>query len=419
MIKQSKILFIILIISSALNLLSSDFFSFSGYFKSFSTLVKLADYKNYNLENKNLGAVNNRLRLNLLLNLSKKIKFQSSYDLSFRIQDNYLYSNNLLFGDTIENDYRVDDLNSMIYPEEDKVSSFSIMQNLDRFYFSINIGFADLYIGRQSIAWGSGKMFNPTDVIVPFNFNELDTEDKRGVDAIRLRIQTGSLSEIDFGVVFSKDFKFENSSAFIRTKFFVLNTDVSLLVMYLKKSLLIGFDLTRAIGGAGFWIEASYFSPNTFSDYKDNEKDNFRFVVGIDYNFSFNVYAFIEYYHNTNGYTPDYDYTAFYKSKMFNNESVFFMAKDYIDFGFTYNIIPLLPLSFSFIYNINDSSLVLSPTLVYNIKENMYLSLGAFVCLGENPEFNTNITKTSPMFILNSEFGTYPNLFYFSYRIYF
>ncbi len=419
MIRQSKILFIIFIISSALNLFSGDFFSFSGYFKNYSTLVKLADYKNYNLENRNPGAVNNRLRLNFLLNLSDNLKFEASYDLSFRIQDNYLYDNNLLFGDIIQNDYRIDDLNSIVYPDEDKVSSFSIMQNLDRFYFSMNIGFADLYVGRQSISWGSGKIFNPTDVIVPFNFNELDTEDKRGVDAIRLRIPTGSLSEVDFGFVFSKDFKFENSSVFLRTKFFVLNTDVSLLFMYLKESFLIGFDLTRAIGGAGFWIEASYFSPNTFSDFKKSEKDNLRFVVGIDYNFSFGVYAFMEYYHNTNGYMPDYDYTDFYQSKMFNNESVFFMAKDYVDFGFTYNIIPLLPLTFSIIYNINDSSVVLSPVIEYNIKENMYLSAGAFICLGESPEFNTNITKISPMFILNSEFGSYPNLFYFSYRIYF
>ncbi len=414
--KKIIIIFFILIFSSVL--VSEDFFNLSGYFKNYSTYIKLAEYKNFEMQNIDLGAVNNRLRLNLMLNISKNIQFNVSYDFSARIQDNYLYENNILFGDTIENDFRVDDFDSIIYPDEDKISSFSLMHNLDRFYLTINTDFADFYIGRQAISWGSGRIFNPTDVIVPFNFNELDTEDKRGVDALRVRIPIGSLSEIDMGYVFSKDFDKDNSIYFIRGKFYILNTDVALILMSLKQNLLIGFDLTRSIGGAGFWIEASYFKPKFFGDQEVEESDNLRFVVGIDYNFSFGVYAFAEYYHNTNGYKQDYDYTSFYQSEMFNSESVFFMARDYVDFGMTYNITPLIPATISFIYNMGDGSVVISPVIEYNISENMYLSAGAFLCLGEKPEFNTNLTRFSPMFILNSEFGTYPDIIYFSYRIY-
>ncbi|MBN2105171.1 bifunctional alpha,alpha-trehalose-phosphate synthase (UDP-forming)/trehalose-phosphatase [bacterium] len=62
----------------------------------------------------------------------------------------------------------------------------------------MRIGPAAVYCGRQDIVWGSARTVNPMDVIAPFSFGSLDTEDRRGVDAIRLRIPVGCMGEIDF-----------------------------------------------------------------------------------------------------------------------------------------------------------------------------------------------------------------------------
>jgi hypothetical protein len=53
---------------------------------------------------------------------------------------------------------------------------------------TIKIGAADIFIDRQAVAWGSGRLFNPTDVVTPYAFNELDKEERLGVDAVRVRV---------------------------------------------------------------------------------------------------------------------------------------------------------------------------------------------------------------------------------------
>ena len=53
----------------------------------------------------------------------------------------------------------------------------------------------------QAIAWGSAFVINPTDVIAPYVYNALDQEERYGVDALRVRVPTGALSETDLGYV--------------------------------------------------------------------------------------------------------------------------------------------------------------------------------------------------------------------------
>jgi len=116
-------------------------------------------------------------------------------------------------------------------------------------------------VGRQAIAWGNARIINPTDIIAPFSFNELDTEERRGVDAVRVRIPLGMMDELDLGVVAGRDFNRDRSAFFIRGKTYLLKTDLSLLMTGFRKHLMIGFDLSRSVGGAGIWLEAAHVSP--------------------------------------------------------------------------------------------------------------------------------------------------------------
>jgi hypothetical protein len=414
---KNKVIYIlttVLLFLSAIHPLCAEKASFTGYYKLFFTGFKMpgAWLAGERIGEPPIGAVNNRLRLKLTLKPSAKISFQVSYDFSPRIQDPALFQGGLFYSAIDPNTYRVDDFNPRIYPAADKpVRSFGVFHNLDRCMVTIKTPAADIFIGRQPIAWGSARFVNPTDVIAPFTFNELDTEERRGVDAVRVRIPLGMMDELDFGYIPGNKFKFQHSAFFIRGKLYVLKTDLALLLMGFRENLLIGLDVARSIGGAGFWLEAAYVAPGFFE--KDDpaipkDPGYLRASIGMDYNFNSKLYGFFEYHLNSAGKTHPADYTEFFLSSAFLEGSAYLMAKHYLNLGVTYQVTPLIPFTGIVFANLNDGSFTLAPSLEYNIAENIYLSAGAYLSIGRPPGN-----------LLHSEFGAYPHMLYTSFRVYF
>jgi hypothetical protein len=367
-----------------------------------------------------LGAVNNRIRLTMDVHPWNTVSFQCAYNLSARIQDPQLFDEQAFFGLTRPPEYRWDDFRDRLYPgPEEPVSSFGLFQNLDRFYMTLSLDFADVFIGRQPIAWGSARFVNPTDIIAPFAFNELDKEERLGVDAIRLRIPLGMMDELDLGFVAGNHFKSDNNAFFLRAKTYQLQTDISVLLLGFRKHLLFGLDVARSIGGAGFWFESAYVIPEYFREKKDpKEKDYFRASIGMDYSLSRKTYAFVEYHFSSAGKNQAEKYPVLLQSSAYRDGSVYLLGKHYLNIGGTYQLKPLIPFTGMIILNLSDGSLVLSPTLEYNIAQNIYLAAGGYIGLGKNPELVVDSLNTLPYFF-KSEFGAYPDLIYTSLRIYF
>ena len=395
----------------------------NGYYKLFFTGFKMPGYRLEagELEEPAIGAVNNRLRLKLSFMTGKWLAFEAAYDFSPRIQDPMLFQEGIFFAAIDPVGYRVEDFSNRIYPgKREAVSSFGIFHNLDRCFFTIKTSIADIFIGRQAIAWGSGHFINPTDVIAPFTFNELDTEERRGVDAVRIRIPLGMMDELDLGYVPGKNFKFQNSAFYVRGKTYFMKTDAALLLMGFRENLLIGLDVTRSIGGAGAWIEAAYVDPDFFNKDKNtqtlDEKSYFRASVGMDYTFTGKLYGFFEYHFNSAGKKKPGDYTDVFSSTAFTEGAAYLMGQHYLNLGMTYQVSALLPFTGLVFINLNDGSVTLSPMLEYNIAENIYLGGGAYIGIGKRPEL---VDIASRAFSFHSEFGAYPAMFYTSFRVYF
>jgi len=401
---------------------SEDRFSFTGYYKNFSILFSMPAYKfqDTTVVQQDLGAVNNRIRLTMDFHPWDSVSLQCAYDLSARIQDHRLFDENVFFGLTSLPEYRWDDLRDRLYPKPgESVSSFGLFQNLDRFYMTLKTGFADVFIGRQPIAWGSARFINPTDIIAPFAFNELDKEERLGVDAIRLRVPLGMMDELDLGFVAGDNLKSDNNAFFLRGKTYQLQTDISVLMLGFRKHLLLGLDVARSIGGAGFWFESAYVIAECFREKKDpKEKDYFRASIGMDYSLSRKTYGFIEYHFSSAGKNQPENYLDLLQSSAFGDGAVYLLGKHYLNIGSTYQIRPLIPFTGMIILNLSDGSLVLSPTLEYNIAQNIYLAAGGYIGLGKNPELAVDSLNTLPYFF-QSEFGAYPDMIYTSFRIYF
>ena len=167
----------------------------------------------------------------------------------------------------------------------------------------------------------------------------MDTEDRIGVDAIRVRIPIGAMGELDSGYIFGEDFDFDQSGFFLRSQLNAVETDLSLLLLGFRESLLTGFDIARAIGGAGFWLETAYVFYSVFDDDKiDKAKDYLRASVGLDYSFSRRTYEFIEYHFSQAGAKKIEDYLANLTQPAYVNGSVYLLARHYFAPGLTYQI---------------------------------------------------------------------------------
>ena len=383
-------------------------FQAGGYYKNFSTVF------NSPVPDASMaGIVVNRLRLNLSHTPTDTLSFALAYDFTPRVQDPLLFSESPFAVGVASSRYRVVDFDARIYPSADEsVSSVGIYHNLDRAAVQFSTDFADFSIGRDAIAWGSARIINPTDVIAPYTYDQLDTEDRVGVDAVRVRIPVGVMGEVDTGYIFGNNFDFDKSAVFLRTQLNAAETDFSILLLEFQRDLLIGFDVARGIGGAGFWLESAYVLVEPFDDEPDAADDYLRTSVGLDYSFGGETYTFIEYHFNGAGTRKPKNYLTNLDGPAYTRGGVYLLGRHYLAPGVTHQVTPLINISGQVLFNLSDPSTWIAPQVAYNIAEDIHLSVGGFVSIGKRPK-----NGESPEF--QSEFGSYPNLFFSSFRVYF
>lgn len=397
---------------------TSDRFHVGGYYKSFSVAYDLPRFETDLpiTQPGILGQVNNTLRLDSRLRTTDWLSLHAAYVVAPRVQDALLFGQNPFAIRINTLDYRFDDLDSRLYPDDESdIRSFAVYQNLDRAFTQVELPWADVIIGRQAIAWGSARIVNPTDVLAPYAFTELDVENRIGVDAVRARIPVGMLSEVDLGYVAGRDFEYDQSALFGRLRLYVAQTDATLMLARFQENTLAGLDLARAIGGAGTWLEAAM----VFVDgpASDSDEDYVRLSAGADYGFG-NIYAFAEYHFNQAGSDKPEDYLALFNTVPYREGGVYLLGRHYANAGAIWQIRPLWTATGTVLFNVTDPSALLAPYLEYNFAENVYLAGGAYVGLGENPSFSVADIFTGPL-SFGSEFGFYADTYYLSFRVYY
>lgn len=390
--------------------------SVGGYYKNFFVVFDFPSFRQDvpRLTNPQAGSVTNRVRLRLSYEPADWLLLSTAYDFSPTIQDSILRRLSLFATpvDVETGDYRALDFDERLFPFDDEdVGSFAIFHNLDRLFATLSTGVADITVGRQPVAWGSARVVNPTDILVPFRYNDLDREERFGVDAVRMLVPLGALSLIDVGYVFGSEADFDESAVFVRPKLYVLQTDLSIVAALFQHHLLAGIDLARAIGGVGTWLEAAYVVTE-LADPGDRDSDNdyLRISAGGDYRFTDKIYGYAEYHFSAAGESEPRDYLGLLTTPAFEDGAVYLLGRHYAGFGATYEITPLAPLSLLVLVNASDWSVSLFPQIEYNIAPDVYVSLGGTIGFGKKA---ANPTK------LRSEFGALPDFGFTSFRWYF
>lgn len=382
-------------------------FEIDGYFKNFQMNIEPPRYlSNGGAGADLLGANTIRLRIDGTANFSRDLKLFASYTVSANVLESSL--GRLLNISTAQPGYRIEDIRSRIFPAPGKdPGSLRLNQNLDRFYIAWS-GPLDLYLGRQPFGWGAGKTVNPTDVLAPFRFDELDREKRVGLDAVRAIYPLGMMSEIDAGVILGEDAEPEKSAAYMRGRTYLARTDLSATFIVYRENFLAGLDAARSVGGSGVWLEAAY--NRVENEYA--EEEFIRLVTGWDRSFfQARMYAWCEYHYNGAGSQASSDYYMNLKSHPAYRESgIFLMGRHYLLPAATWRFTPLLSGTGQFLVNLADGSVLFAPALEYNIGKNLYVGGGGYLGFGGSSE---------PASQAESEFGEYGRVFYFSMRYYY
>lgn len=381
------------------NLYAGSEISTSGYVRNFLVIS--------DSQNGSAFEALSRARIKLDIVTSESISWELAYEILPWLRDQGGILSDRSFANSSFFSFRIDDLGENIF--DDEGSDFILAQNLDRAFLTYTGSVFDLYAGRQPVAFGSARVINPTDVIAPFTVNTIAKDELVGVDAIRMKTPLAEMGEFDLGIVFGNDFNADESAAFIRMKSYLFKTDITLMTMVFKENILLGLDLVRSIGGAGTWLEAAHTFSDAANDYRP-EEDYFRLSIGADYSFTSRLYGFIEYHFNGAGTGNSADYFSAASETAFTEGAVYLLARHYISPGVSFEITPLLSFGSQLLFNIEDGSALLSPSLEWSVSQNVYAGLSAFIGLGEespDPERPEN------------EFGLYTDTYFASLSFYF
>ncbi|MBI5203148.1 MAG: hypothetical protein HY925_16275, partial [Elusimicrobia bacterium] len=196
--------------------------------------------------------------------------------------------------------------------------------------------------GRQRIAWGSGKIWNPTDVLNPFDPTSIERDERRGVDAVYARRGLGTLGQAEAAWALSDDWT--GTDLLGRTRAHFGSSDVALMggkVAGSTDSWMAGGDFASNLWDGNFHGEWSYTQPGTRTSY-------WRGMLGYEYTLSTTfpltwlreVYVLGEYYRNGRGAA---DQTRYNPAALLTGREIA-LARDYAGLSLQKELLPLVNL---------------------------------------------------------------------------
>lgn len=245
---------------------------------------------------------------------------------------------------------------------------YQIRQSLFRLTASASYGTVRAVVGRQRIAWGTGFVWTPTDVLNPVSPVAIERDEKAGVDAAYVEYALGPMTRVEAAFAPSRDA--ERTSVAGRFSSHAGEFDVSAMGGRIRDAWIFGGDYAGYLGNAGFRGEAAFTS--------GMGRNFVRAVVNADYNFPGDYYTFVELHYNGSGATdPDeYDYSQLLNGQTLN------LGKYYAAASVSKSFTPLVAGSFYGILNANDGSGLAGPAVIWSARENLELSASAYVFFG-------------------------------------
>jgi hypothetical protein len=296
---------------------------------------------------------------------------------------------------------RTVDLRSVAYDEE----RLLLEHDLDRLAVRAGLGDVDLTLGRQAITWGFAALLPIADLWTTFSPFELDTSQKRGVDALRIIYSHSPALEFE-GVVADRG-SLRDLSGGMRAVAYLSVADVYLSFAKQWRELIASAGAALVVGS--FRLHAEAAGPY---DLDARELSRPRGSMGLDW-FRPKLTITLEGQYNGTGVAHAADYVAHLTtSPIVARGESYLLGRWYAGASAAWRMSELFQFTGTVLGNLQDPSVVFATSLTYQISQETALSLGAFRGVGRTPRFGA-VPE------LRSEFGAVGGLYYLSLSAFF
>ena len=300
---------------------------------------------------------------------------------------------------------------------------------LDRAAVKIAFPRLDLTLGRQAVTFGKAYFWNPLDVFLPFDPRQFDRDYKAGVDALRVDLPTGMFSgatvvaaagrELDQSGRYADDHGDADASWYGSALIgrYYLNAggwDLAVQGGKVYGGRQLGGGLTgewRTIEiraeAAYFWADDSPTLPAPLSG--DLLEDGLTLVFGLGRRFENTLTIETEYLYNGGGEEDDLN-PALYR---FQQGALLHLSRHLWGATCSYDITPIIIGRVAAIWSLTDGSAQYQPTLTWSLSDNADLIAGISWNTGDRPSGPSWAAR------INSEFGTWSDLAFVEFKIYF
>jgi hypothetical protein len=290
---------------------------------------------------------------------------------------------------------------------------------LDRLNVKLVLPFVDITLGRQAIGTSTPGFWNPLDVFLPFAPTSFDRDYRRGVDALRVDVPLGDLSQLTAIAALGRpeDGHVGYRSAFLlRGRTTIYDWDFSVQGGKIYGGMHAGIGACGELGPVALRAQASYFWPiDELRPQNAQEMPRgLTAMAGVGYSQSVldrTLHFEAEYYFNNQATE-----LPLFEGLALVQKGLLLQAREhYLGAMTSYELTPLLTVELRTVFGLSDPALLLQPNLVYSAADEVDVVAGALVLFGDRPTLDFATGDLAP----KSELGDLPHVFYVETKIYF
>ena len=341
---------------------AAEEYDFGGYLKSFVTAGKTLFSEAYYL-------VTHRLRARVAYYPIPELEFRAIVDNQLGWGNYYSTQQHELVRPFEDNSY----VDMTLDPYEG--SDMRWRASVHRLYMRYSGEHADFTLGRQRIAWGSGRVWNPTDLFNPNSPLSVEPAEKRGADGVRLALRPSANLTLEGAWAIGAD---ESDVRWgLRGGTTLGSYDISLMGGRFRDRDVVGVDFTGYIGNAGFRGEIAHF--------REPERDYLQAVLSYQYTLSGGLDVLAEYLYN-GGRITDFDLED--AEELATYDSITTLNRHYFALRLSKELHPLIGGSLLGIADVEDGGVFLFPMITYSMAQDLDFTAGAQFFFGDEGDFS-------------------------------
>ena len=257
---------------------------------------------------------------------------------------------------------------------------------IHRAYVKLSVDKFTATVGRQQIRFGSGKLWNPLDILNPVSPTFVEGGDEqKGTDAVRFDIYPEDRTEITAVVDFKKSgneiehFNMQDCNYILRVKTSVKDADIAVLGGYVSRRGVAGVDFAAILFDG-------MLRGSVMACIPEKKAVFFQANAGYEYTFKAGVFILGEYFFNQKALNYNRDLkAAVYTQQLYKmRQSVYLQLANqfltvnqhYLALAVGYDFHPLVRGDLFTIGDIQGRGIFWGPTLRINAYENLDFTVG-------------------------------------------